>query len=164
MRLFGISMVRNEADVIEAFVRHNLSVLDGLVMRDHDSIDGTAEILAKLQAEGLPVRVARDADPAYRQSETMTTLAREALTRDGADFVFALDADEFLKVESRLGLERALADVPPGMNAVLHWHTYVPDAFDDVSGVGPGHLWWRLKTERQTALKVVASRALVARP
>ncbi len=163
MRLLGVTMVRNEADIIEAFVRHNLSLLDGLVIVDHGSFDGTPEILAKLQAEGLPLRVVRHADPAYRQSETMTTLAREALTCDGADFVFALDADEFLKVESRVGLERALAGVPPGMNAVLHWLTYVPDAFDDASAVGPGHLWWRLKTERQTLLKVVASRALVTR-
>ena len=165
MRLLGVTMVRNEADIIESFVRHNLSSLDGLVIVDHGSFDGTAEILAKLQAEGLPLRVVRDADPVYRQSETMTTLAREALTSDGADFVFALDADEFLKVESRVGLERALAEVPTGMNAVLHWLTYVPDAFDDDAvAFGPGHLWWRLKTERQTLLKVVASRALVARP
>ena len=33
MRLFGVAMVRNEADVIEAFVRHNLGVLDGLAAR-----------------------------------------------------------------------------------------------------------------------------------
>lgn len=164
MRLFGVTMVRNEADVIEPFVRHNSSVLDGLVVVDHDSIDGTREILAKLQSEGLPLRVVHDADPAYRQSETMTALARDALTRDAADFVFALDADEFLKIESRSGLERALAEVPPGMHAAMHWLTYVPDAFDDDGGgFGPGHLWWRLKTERQTLLKVVASRALLER-
>ncbi len=164
MRLFGVTMVRNEADIIESFVRHNLGVLDGLVVVDHDSIDGTAEILAKLQAEGLPLRVARDADPAYRQSETMTALAREALTRDAADFVFALDADEFLKVESRSDLEATLAEVPVGMHAAMHWLTYVPDAFDDdAGGFGPGHLWWRLKTERRKVMKVVASHALLER-
>jgi glycosyltransferase involved in cell wall biosynthesis len=165
MRLFGVTMVRNEADVIEAFVRHNLGVLDGLVIVDHGSFDGTAEILAKLKAEGLPLRTVHDEDPAYRQSQTMTALAREALARDGADFVFALDADEFLKVESRSGLERVLAEVPPGMHAAMHWLTYVPDAFDDdATEFGPGHLWWRLKAERQSLLKVVASRALLARP
>jgi glycosyltransferase involved in cell wall biosynthesis len=165
MHLFGVTMVRNEADVIEAFVRHNLSVLDGLVIVDHGSFDGTPEILAKLKSEGLPLRIVHYADPAYRQSETMTALAREALTRDAADFVFALDADEFLKVESRAGLERALGEVPPGMHAAMHWLTYVPDAFDDDAGtVGPGHLWWRLKTERHSLLKVVASRALLERP
>ena len=161
MRLLGVSMVRNEADVVEAFVRHNLTVLDALVVVDHGSIDGTSEILAKLQAEGLPLQVVPNADPAYRQSATMTALARGALAQDNADFVFALDADEFLKLEGRATLERALSEVPAGVHAVLHWLTYVPDAFDtDPGAFGPGHLWWRLKTERQGLFKVGASAGL----
>jgi hypothetical protein len=156
-------MVRNEVDVIEAFVRHSLRVLDTLCVVDHGSFDGTSEILEKLCAEGLPLTVVRDADPAYRQSETMTALARRALV-DGAEFVFALDADEFLKVRSRAALERALAQVRAGMHAVMHWLTYVPDAFNDDAGFGPGHLWWRLETERQTLSKVIVGRALLDRP
>src|SRR5258708_29763826 len=100
MRLFGVTMVRNEADIIEAFVRHNLISLDGLVLVDHGSFDGTAEILAKLQAEGLPLRVVRDADPAYPQSETMTTLSRAALPRDSPTFAFALTSHDFLQLKS----------------------------------------------------------------
>jgi glycosyl transferase family 2 len=163
MRLTGVAMVRNEVDVIEAFVRHNLTVLDGLSIVDHGSFDGTTEILARLRAEGLPLRVTQDPDPAYRQSETMTSLAREALTRDGADFAFALDADEFLKIESRTALERVLSAVPEGMHVAMHWLTYVPGAFEN-GGFGPGHLWWRLETERQGLSKVIVSRALLARP
>jgi hypothetical protein len=164
MRLIGITMVRNEVDVIECFVRHNLGVLDGLAVVDHGSFDGTSEVLAKLKAEGLPLQITYDADPAYRQSQTMTRLARQALASDAADFVFALDGDEFLKVESRPALERALAAVPAGMHAAMHWLTYVPDAFDDAAGFGPGHLWWRLKTERQILVKVIVGRALLERP
>jgi hypothetical protein len=163
MRLIGVAMVRNEVDVIEAFVRHNLTVLDGLSIVDHGSFDGTTEILARLRAEGLPLWVTHDPDPAYRQSETMTSLAREALARDGADFVFALDADEFLKVESRNALEHALSAVPEGMHVAMDWLTYVPGTFED-GAFGPGHLWWRLETERQGLSKVIVSRALLARP
>ena len=165
MRLFGVSMVRNEADVVEAFVRHNLAVLDGLIVVDHGSIDGTSGILAKLQAEGLPLRVMPERDPAYRQSATITRLAREALAQDAADFVFALDADEFLKLDARATLERALSEVPAGAHAVMHWLTYVPDAFEGCPGAfGPGHLWWRLKTERHGQFKVIAGRGLLERP
>lgn len=159
MRLAGVTMVRNEVDVVEAFVRHNLSFLDGLFIVDHGSFDGTSDVLAKLKAEGLPLRITHAADPAYRQSETMTALAREAL-REGADFVFAVDADEFLKVQSRTSLERSLADVPSGMHAAMHWLTYVPDAFDDEE-FGPGHLWWRLAVERHGLSKIIAGRALL---
>ncbi|MEP6998210.1 MAG: glycosyltransferase family 2 protein, partial [Betaproteobacteria bacterium] len=72
-------MVRNEADVIEAFVRHNLSVLDGLAIIDHGSLDGTGDILAKLQTENLPLRVERDDQPEFFQSARVTALARETL-------------------------------------------------------------------------------------
>ena len=65
MRLIGVAMVRNEADIIEAFVRHNLTILDALVVVDHASLDGTSEILTLLQREGLPLRVMRDASPGF---------------------------------------------------------------------------------------------------
>ena len=165
MRLFGIAMVRNEADVIEAFVRHNLGVLDGLAIADHGSLDGTSDILAKLQGEGLPLRVVQAAEAEFFQSRHMTELARTTFARENADFVFALDADEFLKVASRATLERALAAVPPGMHVLAHWLTYVPDDLEATDGAfGAGHLWWRLKAERHSMHKVIVGRALLLQP
>jgi hypothetical protein len=165
MRLFGVAMVRDEADVVEAFVRHNLGVLDGLAIGDHGSVDGTSEILAKLQGEGLPLRVVPIADAAFFQSRRVTELARETLANDKADFVFALDADEFLKVPSRATLESALAAVPHGMHVLVHWLTYVPDDLEGSGGAfGPGHLWWRLDTERHAMHKLIVSRALLDQP
>ena len=67
MRLLGVAMVRDEADVIEAFVRHTLSVLDGLAIVDHGSLDGTSDILASLAAEGLPLFVTKAAEPGFFQ-------------------------------------------------------------------------------------------------
>jgi len=37
--------VRNEADIVEAFVRHNLVLLDGIAIVDHASVDATPDIL-----------------------------------------------------------------------------------------------------------------------
>lgn len=165
MRLLGVAMVRNEADVIETFVRHNLALLDGLTIVDHGSLDGTSGILAKLQEEGLPLGVESDSTPTVRQSETITRLTREALANQGADFVFTLDADEFLKLESRAGLEDALRELPGGMHAAMHWLTYVPDAFEGDPGTfGPGHLWRRVKIERVTQRKMIVGRSLLANP
>jgi len=161
MRLFGVAMVRDEADVIEAFVRHNLSVLDGLAIVDHGSLDGTGEILARLQAEGLPLWVTKASEPGFFQSRRLSELSRRILAQEGANFVFVLDADEFLKVPSRPALESALAAVPPGLHVLVHWLTYVPDDLARVDSFGPGHLWWRLKQERHAMHKVVVSRALL---
>jgi hypothetical protein len=161
MRLYGVAMVRDEADVVEAFIRHNLGVLDGLAIVDHGSLDGTGEILAKLAAEGLRLDVRRAGEAAFFQSRHLTALARELLADERADFVFALDADEFLKVRSRTTLEAALAAVPAGMHALIHWLTYVPDDLETAERFGPGHLWWRLKHERHAMHKVIVARGFL---
>ena len=127
MKLWRVAIVRNEADIIEAFVRHNLSVLDGLAIVDHGSTDATPEILAALSAEGLPLRIEVDVGLEFRQSEVITRLTRRILATTDADFIFLLDADEFLKVPSRNRLEAVLASLPPGVHAIQEWHTYVPD-------------------------------------
>src|SRR4051812_18066628 len=95
MRVTAISMVRNEADVIEAFVRHHAEIVDELVVVDHRSVDGTDETLRALVAEGLPLRVRAEDSPVQRQNVVMTDLMRTAAA-DGADWVLPLDADEFL--------------------------------------------------------------------
>src|SRR3954470_8878543 len=106
-------MVRNEADVVEAFVRHHASRLDALYVVDHRSEDGTREILAALAGEGLRITVAHDEHVAQRQSAIITALARRAFA-EGADAVLPLDADEFVKWPERRAFERWLAAVPAG--------------------------------------------------
>jgi hypothetical protein len=162
MRLFGVSMVRNEADIVEAYVRHNLTVLDGLVVVDHASIDETADILVRLVAEGLPVRVIRDSNAGFFQAEWLTAIARETFQRDGADFVFPLDADEFIKASSRQDLERELSDLPARAHAAVHWLTYVPESLDG-RPFGESHLRWRLKVERHGNHKCVIGRSFAER-
>lgn len=159
MKLHGTTMLRNEADVVEAFVRHNLGVLDGLSVVDHGSTDGTSEILAALVREGLPVDVRRDEGVAYLQSETMSAATREAFHRHAADFVFALDADEFLKVPSRALLEQVLAGLPTGMHAAMHWQTYVPDFNAPSAANAPFLARQRLAQERHGLHKVIVGRS-----
>lgn len=165
MKLWGVSMVRNEADIIEAFVRHNLSRIDGLLVVDHGSHDRTLEILAALCAEKLPLVVMRNEAPGYLQAEVMTTAARTAFTRAGADFVFALDADEFVKVASRERLEAFLRGVPPGTHVSLEWMTYVPPFDDAPRGiVATARAARRALTGTTLPRKMLLSRALLTQP
>jgi glycosyl transferase family 2 len=125
--LHGIAMVRNEADVVEVFVRHNLTILDRLTIVDHGSSDCTPSVLAALLREGLPLEVIAETSEAFSQSEVVTREVRRIFSTTEADFIFLLDADEFLKVRSRARLVAALESIPSGMYAVQGWHTYVPD-------------------------------------
>lgn len=93
MKVFGISMVRNEMDIIRVNVLHHLTLgLDCLLVVDNGSSDGTDRELQRLSRDER-VRWQRVESP-YRQSEIITGLAREAF-RSGADWVLPLDADEF---------------------------------------------------------------------
>jgi len=125
--LWGAAMIRNEADIVEAFVRHNLSILDGLLVIDHGSADPTLDILNALCRERLPLVVMKNDAVGYMQQAVMTQAVRQAFASTRADFVFPLDADEFLKAVSRTELERALAAVPADAHGLLSWPTYVPD-------------------------------------
>lgn len=93
MKVFGISVVRNEADIIRVNILHHLSLgLDCLHIVDHGSSDGTDRELQRLSRDNQ-VRWCRDDSP-FNQSEITTGLAREAF-RSGADWVVPIDADEF---------------------------------------------------------------------
>lgn len=95
MQIAIISMVRNEADIIESFVRHGASFANKIYIVNHNSTDETGWILAQLVQEGLPIVVAEFTEAEQAQAEVMTKLMEQAFA-DGFDFVLPLDADEFL--------------------------------------------------------------------
>ena len=51
MKIVAVSMIGNEADVVECFVRHTLTRVDRLVVILHRSVDGTADIVGALDAD-----------------------------------------------------------------------------------------------------------------
>lgn len=110
MKVFGISMVRNEIDIVSLNVLHHLSLgLDEMLIVDNGSSDGTDRVLQQLGTDGR-IKWYRDAGP-YRQPEIFTELAREAYRR-GADWVLPIDADEFWDAPNgdlRAVLERSSA-------------------------------------------------------
>ena len=86
--VFGIAIVKDEADIIEQTVTRMLAQVDRVLILDNGSTDGTFEIL-----EQLDVTLGRDAEPGYYQSRKMTALAARAAGM-GAGWVVNFDADE----------------------------------------------------------------------
>ncbi|MDV3249384.1 glycosyltransferase family 2 protein [Mycobacterium avium subsp. hominissuis] len=122
----GIAMVKNEADVIEAFVRHNLAFMDALAIVDNDSVDDTREILVQLQRRGLPIILLDDPVVGHFQAEIMTAVYRRMVPIFRPRFVFLLDADEFIVASSRKALYQQLRAMRPGTQAQYFWRTYIP--------------------------------------
>jgi glycosyltransferase involved in cell wall biosynthesis len=94
MVVYGISEVRDEADIVAASVRHHLALgLDRVIVIDNGSRDNTTQVLASLQSEPrFAWRVIETIG--HRQDDLFTRLAREAYA-EGADWVVPFDADEF---------------------------------------------------------------------
>lgn len=87
-----VSMVRDEADIIEGFVRRMAAEADLLIVADNGSMDGTRDLLADL-ARDLPLTVLDDPEVGYYQSRKMSALVAQATER-GAEVVIPADADE----------------------------------------------------------------------
>lgn len=133
IRLVTISLVRNEADIIETFVRHHTPLATRMVFVLHRCIDNTLEILEKLRAEGMPIEIHENADPGYPQSDVLTQRVRSVLREDIADWILPLDADEFLAPAEGRSLEDSLAALGDDRVHLLPWKTYVPTPEDDMS-------------------------------
>ncbi len=117
MKFIGFTMVRNEEDIIEQFVRHNLNYLDKLYIFDHYSLDNTEKIITRLVDEGLPVVPLLDVknrfSQGYMQAEIMSVAMHHAIMDNGPAVYFPMDADEFIHLNVPLEtLKQQLADLP----------------------------------------------------
>ena len=91
----GVSIVRNEADILELTIRHHLRKgFELLLIADNDSDDGTRDVLRMCAARDPRVHWTRDGTGMFHQAKTVTGLAREAFSR-GARWIVPFDADEF---------------------------------------------------------------------
>lgn len=139
MRLASITMVRDEADIIEAFARHNRHFVDKMYVIDDASSDATKQILDLLIAEGLPIEVVDDGShpEGYMQGARTTALMRHALAEEMWDFVFPIDADEFFLTADRAVLEEDLRKVPSGKVPGFSMVNYFPNKADDPREADP---------------------------
>jgi Glycosyl transferase family 2 len=94
MKLVMTLVVRDEADVVDSQISYHLNAgVDFVLATDHDSQDGTTEILESYERDGV-LRLFR-VHGEMKDGEWRTRMARLAATDHGADWVINTDADEF---------------------------------------------------------------------
>ena len=108
MKIAAISGVKNEADIIESFVRHNAKYIDDFYFID-DSVDNTREILSLLAQEGFRISLINLDTRDYQHSQIMTNATRLVGAKGQYDWIFYLDGDEILAFESREKFHQVLA-------------------------------------------------------
>ena len=126
-KLVGLSMVRNESDIIETFIRHNLTLLDELHIIDHNSSDNTREILTLLKQEGLPIHIYHYNELEFAPERVLNHMMQHILNNDAdIDYIFPLDADEFIYCPSREKLNAFLTLIPQNRVGMYTWRGYLP--------------------------------------
>jgi glycosyltransferase involved in cell wall biosynthesis len=159
-KLACVARVKNEADIIESFVRHHAALFDNLLVVDNASNDDTSDILQALLAEGLPLTLLSDDALGYRQSEVSTYLARHAFSTLECDRLFLLDADEFVRVSSREELNGLLSAIPETDHALFRWMNYVPTDTDNLREPAvPARIGHRRRDDDSSTYKIALSRS-----
>ncbi len=161
-RLVATTVLRNEIDIVEAFIRHTAELVDHHLIVDHCSHDGTGEIVNSLRAEGISLTLFRNDDPAYNQPAATNKLMRMAFDEHGADWVLPLDGDEFILGPDGTGLHSALAEPPKHCGSLTYpFRTYHPHPSDDGAELNAARrLTHRFVNETGEYHKILAHRSV----
>jgi len=127
MNIHLISMLRNDADLVPAFLEQCIFLFDRISLIDICSTDGTEKILRSYSQVHPKISIFSVEREEKFQSAMMNLFARRAY-KEGADWIFFLDGDEFLDLNSRQELEDRLKNFS-GQVMHLPWINLVPSEY-----------------------------------
>jgi hypothetical protein len=138
-RIVAVTRLKDEIDLVEAFVRHAAAFVDHHILIDNGSIDGTLDVLRQLHGEGLGLTVFRNPVPvasAWHFLQILWALAREL---QEASWVVPLDCDEFLRLSPDTPTLGAVLDAVPAEQPgiAVRAYNYTPRAGDDPREANP---------------------------
>ena len=125
MNIACICSTKNEADVIEAFVRLNGRVCNSFFFVDESS-DNTREIIDLLAREGYDLRYLTKSEGGYNQPGPTKAYLSSVKKLVNPDWIFLLDADEILIAPDKNKLLAEMKDIPSRTYLAAEWKTYVP--------------------------------------
>lgn len=96
MKIVSFTMVNNESEIIESFIRYNYNFIDEMVIIDNGCTDSTIKIIRKLIDEGFKITVYDESLETYNQYRLDNKYLNRIIEEIKADLILPLDADEFL--------------------------------------------------------------------
>ena len=159
MKIVSITTIKNEADIIESFVRYHLNIVDEMIILNNGSTDDTNYILNQLLNEKLPITVIDDKDKYFKPVQKMNFLLKKAIQEFDADIVCPIDVDEF--ITSDTGNPRDFIEqIDQNTYYKLKWRTYVPTKDDDVNEKFIPSRMTHIRDENLEEYKVILHRNL----
>jgi hypothetical protein len=138
MKTAAICSTKNEADIIEAFVRLNAKVCDAFFFAD-DSTDHTRTIIDRLADEGyelhcLPRMVSEGEYNQPHGSQQHLAYVADLLN---PDWIFFLDADEIIVADDKASVIEEIRELGPSSYLAAAWRTFVPASLSYFSADSP---------------------------
>ena len=162
MKLAVAALIRNESDIIGAFLQHLDALFDYAILMDHGSIDGTDRAIAAACARRPGWTMWHIDAVGYHQIAVTSYALTHLMQHTDADVVLLLDADEFIDVPDRASLVAALNQLTdPDCVGILRWLNAVPARLDTRT-INPGEAIW-LPADMARLGKVAIPRTFYAR-
>jgi Glycosyl transferase family 2 len=143
MKLIMTLLCQDDVDIVEKHIRFHLAMgVDGVIVTDHRSTDGTRELLADLKRKGLVLDVIHEdievpvADGRSYLAAWIMRMIDLAKTKYQADWIINADQDEFFFAKSLDLKADILKSASVANTLIVYSNVFFPDGRDDfLSGV-----------------------------
>lgn len=96
MKIISLTMIGNEQEIVESFVRYNANIVDEFVFVSSCCVDNTLIILKEMRREGFNIRVFIEEDISFDQRYLDNKYLKMLAKEDDSDIIIPLDCDEFI--------------------------------------------------------------------
>lgn len=129
MKVISITMVKNEEEIIESFIRYNMNFLYKMVIIDNGSTDSTIKIIQNIIGEGYNISLFDQSRTNYEQFLIENKYLKLVAEKYESDIIIPLDADEFIIAQNDIKSEFQKLSFDFVYN--IKWKNYVMDLSDD---------------------------------
>ena len=130
MKIVSFTMVNNESEIIESFIRYNYNFLDEMYVIDNGCTDNTIRILQNLINEGLKIVIYDESLEAYDQFRLDNKYLNKIIEESNPDIIIPLDADEFI-ISAHKNPRSELEKLSLDRIYYVNWQWYVITEKDD---------------------------------
>lgn len=122
MSAVSITLVKDEEQIIESFVRYNSFFVDRMIIIDNGCKDDTIKILKQLKKDGFNIEVYSEVSVGYMQAYLENKYMHIALDTGNEDWIVPLDSDEFLDMD-----KNRFDSMDKTKGYYVYWENYVVD-------------------------------------
>lgn len=130
MKIASFTMVNNESEIIESFIRYNYNFLDEMYIIDNGCTDNTIKILHNLKNDGYKIVIYDESLEAYDQFRLDNKYLNKIIEESNPDLIIPLDADEFI-ISDHKDPRKEMEKLSLDKIYYVNWQWYVMTEKDD---------------------------------